>query len=359
MKQRIEYIDLAKGFCILLVILHHIEGPFEQTEANRLLMSFRMPLYYFLSGFFFSRYAGLVNFTLKKINKLLVPCFFFLFITYLFYAGTWLINGQYDSIFQIPKNLLLSLSKDSIYLNTPLWFFVSLFEVSVIFYIISIISEQLSMKIGGKKTLMAIICFSFGILGYEMGTYKIGLPFWLDTSLTSIPFYYIGYFLNQETNLLSSNKIDKYVPVVLVALGLVVYLLADFSNNRTNVYHGNLISYYSSALSGTFFVLLIAKLIKKLPVVSFIGKYSAIVLGTQFTLILLLKKYLSFINNDWILTGVVFVIIAIISIPVCKFFLRYFPKFVCQEDLINTESQLSAKVFLICSMLIFLMFVTS
>ncbi|WP_353332461.1 acyltransferase family protein [Bacteroides sedimenti] len=359
MKQRIEYIDLAKGFCILLVILHHIEGPFEQTDINRLLMPFRMPLYYFLSGFFFHRYAGFVNFTLRKINKLLVPCFFFLFITYLFYSGIWLINGQYDSIFQIPKNLLLSLSKDSIYLNTPLWFFVSLFEVSVIFYIITVISERLSIKFGGKKALMAIFCFSSGILGYEMGIYKIGLPFWLDTSITSIPFYYIGYFLIKETDFLSSNKLDKYIPIILVALGLIVYILADFSNNRTNVYHGNFIPFYLSAFSGTFFVLLLSKLIKKLPIVSVLGQYSGIVLGTHFTLILLLKKYLFFVNNDWLLTGIIFLIISVVSVPVCRFFLRYFPKFIGQKDLINTESQLSAKVFLICSMLIFLMFVTS
>ena len=43
-KQRIEFIDLAKGLCISLVVLFHIHS-FETTTETALRF-FRMPLYY-------------------------------------------------------------------------------------------------------------------------------------------------------------------------------------------------------------------------------------------------------------------------------------------------------------------------
>lgn len=42
--------------------------------------TFRMPLYYFLSGLFFKTYRGFFDFVLKKINKLLIPFAFFIYL---------------------------------------------------------------------------------------------------------------------------------------------------------------------------------------------------------------------------------------------------------------------------------------
>lgn len=72
-KQRIEFIDLAKGVCILLVVLLHCS----YTKEVPALKAMRMPLYFILSGLFFKDYGGIVPFLHKKVNKLFVPfCFF-------------------------------------------------------------------------------------------------------------------------------------------------------------------------------------------------------------------------------------------------------------------------------------------
>lgn len=42
-KKRIELIDLAKGFCILLVVFNHIH----ETDLMLCSSIFRMPLYFF------------------------------------------------------------------------------------------------------------------------------------------------------------------------------------------------------------------------------------------------------------------------------------------------------------------------
>ena len=75
---RIEYIDMAKGFCILLVVFAHIHPDLTRYAWGVFFDSFRMPLYFFLSGIFFKRYSGIGEFCLKKINNLIVPLLFFL-----------------------------------------------------------------------------------------------------------------------------------------------------------------------------------------------------------------------------------------------------------------------------------------
>ena len=75
--RRIDFVDLTKGVCIILVVIAHVGGAFEQLDTNSMLSCFRMPLYFFISGVFFKSYEGLFGFILRKINKLIIPFLFF------------------------------------------------------------------------------------------------------------------------------------------------------------------------------------------------------------------------------------------------------------------------------------------
>lgn len=58
MKVRYEFVDIMKGLCILLVVGSHINVP-GLTEYS--LSYFRLPLYYMLSGLFFSQYESFIS----------------------------------------------------------------------------------------------------------------------------------------------------------------------------------------------------------------------------------------------------------------------------------------------------------
>ena len=75
--KRIEFIDLAKGICILLVVLLHIGIDVNFWGTT----SMRMPLYFVLSGLFFKDYGSLYNLLIKKTNRLIIP-FLFVFVFY-------------------------------------------------------------------------------------------------------------------------------------------------------------------------------------------------------------------------------------------------------------------------------------
>ena len=46
--QRIEFIDLTKGLCIMLVVMMHVGGVFDSLATGPILSSFTMPLYFFV-----------------------------------------------------------------------------------------------------------------------------------------------------------------------------------------------------------------------------------------------------------------------------------------------------------------------
>ncbi|MDY4684793.1 MAG: acyltransferase family protein, partial [Sodaliphilus sp.] len=79
---RIEYIDLAKGICILLVVLFHLKEMYKVHSClDVYLYSTLIPLYFFLSGYVFKTYGGWNEFILKKIKRLIIPFAFFYITT--------------------------------------------------------------------------------------------------------------------------------------------------------------------------------------------------------------------------------------------------------------------------------------
>lgn len=76
--RRIDFVDLTKGVCIILVVMAHIGGAFDQLDKHSMLSCFRMPLYFFISGIFFKPYEGLYGFIIRKTNKLIIPLYLLL-----------------------------------------------------------------------------------------------------------------------------------------------------------------------------------------------------------------------------------------------------------------------------------------
>lgn len=74
-KKRAVTIDIAKGISIALVALNHSAIPEDQIAVTDNFNLFRLPLFFFLSGIFFSSYASTGKFLLKKSDALLKPYF--------------------------------------------------------------------------------------------------------------------------------------------------------------------------------------------------------------------------------------------------------------------------------------------
>ena len=213
-KSRIEFIDLAKGFCILIVVFFHISRALEVSyPLDELTSKIRMPLYYILSGLFFKEYENFGGFLKRKTNKLIIP---FLF-AYICISSPYMFYKDYSlglPLSSIANHILLGVYHKN-FINMVIWFLLSLFITSIFFYLIVIVSK----RFGERKVMMLILLsLAIGFVGVLLAYSRTRLPLYLDTSLTATPLYSLGYILNKHSNILRKSKIDRYLLLIIPSI---------------------------------------------------------------------------------------------------------------------------------------------
>lgn len=333
-KNRVEYIDLAKGFCILLVIFTHAKGAFLVSSSLDFAMaSFRMPLYFLLSGLFFKEYDGFFDFLLRKTNKLLIPFIFFYIVIALLspllldrFVPGFIKNAGWNYIFCIYNENLNGMPMG-------IWFLWCLFLVNVLFYVVILIA-----KIRPNSFLLVLISLSLllGILGFHLGYNKINLPLYLDTSLTAFPFFCCGYVFRKFTNLLYPNKYDKYLLIFsLICFVLVIMCAYDKVSFRKNEFDVSIFSVYICGILGALGVLFISKKIRKMPFVSFMGRYSIMVLCSHQVVLMGIGMLLKRLNcTGWSAVMISFMLTSVISYLLIHPMKKYLPYVTAQKDLL-------------------------
>lgn len=154
MTKRLEYIDIAKGLCILLVVMGHILqfnsiGHASQTVFN-FIYSFHMPVFMLLSGFVASLSRDnidrtVMTFVRKKFVSLVIP-----FLTWgLFIMPIVVYRKDFFSLPTIAKDLILQP-------DTGAWFIISLFCIQI-YYLLFCCLAKFSKK---WMTPLSAECFS-------------------------------------------------------------------------------------------------------------------------------------------------------------------------------------------------------
>lgn len=336
MKQRIAFIDLAKGICISLVALWHVLGKMcYDMDFFQIMFFFRMPLYFILSGLFFKTYGGLFPFLKKKTNKLLIP-FIFTYVIIVFPSIFFLdkMNGIFislQSFYEEKGRLFLGLVPSS-------WFLVCLFIVNLYFYSICIIAKN-NIKV------ISLLCIVLGISGYLMNAFDLYFPLWFDSSLTVLPFFLCGYLLRNYSNLLYGEIKKKQLSLFILSLSALFfsfYILEHRDLLSLSFFHNTfgikMISLYLGGISGSYCILVIAKYYQHIPVFSYIGRYSIVVLLTHQPLLFVIRNvyYQLGISQDGLLSNfVIFVIIILLSLPIIKFCVNFLPYCYAQKDILK------------------------
>ena len=309
MKERILYIDWLKGIAITLVVMGHVIG-FDIYSGSdcmnsflyRLIISFHMPLFVFLSGlvvnYEYKNLTSTIKLVVKKIKTLLFP-FLIVGILYVLWRG-------------ISINRFFEDSNKFGY-----WYLLTLFELYIVYYLV----------------------YSFKLLNSQLGYIVKGLIVWIilrlltnsnlfDSNILNIfqlpqlqrfwPFFFIASFINKyhlHEKLFSNNKI--------YSLSLVSFLL---SFTIFEYYSITVIS-YPLQLSAIFIVVYIIYSIRSsdnilLRCINLFGKYSLdIYIFHYFILHIsyfkILGNYLSETPNlvlELLITGIFSFIIIYISI---------------------------------------------
>lgn len=311
-KNRIEWIDFAKGISIILVVYGH-SGLSGVPFWGNFFSAIRMPFFFFCSGLLFryTKYPQITSLIKRRYGTLVRPFFYFSLMVLLLeyfiqknwmsYAITTLIHG---------------------WGGYALWFIPVLFGTELWFYTICRISK------GNQMAMVSMIVIST-ILGYLTYYYNLPNNYNVCFILTSVLFYGVGNLVSPHIiNFFKESAVWK---IILAACVFFMVTLTFLFNPCKPDFGANFLvgpATYSAGIGGAFFMCCLAALICKISVkpvalikaaVVFMGKNSYVVLAFHQIIILLLGKY---INVPGSIERIIMWVILVILIETIN---RYFP----------------------------------
>lgn len=275
--QRFEWIDIAKGFACLLVIVGHTISP--ESALYRYIFSFHMPLFFILAGYTFKP-KPLMSLVTSSAKRLLVPYT----IVFLLWHGMLALKSGPITGQSILSLTLTYIFASGIDLETPevvavgmAWFLVVLFVARILFNIAATAAQR------SKKPLavLGILSLTSLALGYSLGA-RLGiyLPFSFDIALVAIFFMYVGYAAKQ-LDLFSKIK-SKWLAL---PISVLLWLVASSNSSlelATRAYH-NVALALIAAIAGTLSVCLAAAVLSKAshPAISYSIKKPLLFYGRE------------------------------------------------------------------------------
>lgn len=307
-KERIDFIDIYRGFGILFMIMGHV---YFGSIFNKWIHAFHMPMFYFVTGYFYNSKLGILDFTKKKARSLLVPYFVFCIICSLLFCA---INGKLYWLEML----------DIIWINNkgwipigPMWYLTSLFIALIIFKLIDYVPN---------KYIKGAICAMISIFGCMVSTTIVfTLPWSMMAAFVSVVFLYVGSLVKQK-------KIDEFILnrmtqvkmfILLISLFILIFINGEI-NMREGIYAFIPLFYINAFLAICFFGCLskwiwgslINRFRLSISSIKYIGENSIVFLCFNQILIFIFNNYVN-ININMLL----YKIIELFMVLICCFIL--------------------------------------
>ena len=281
--KRISYIDMAKGFGIILVVFGHLG--FASESLLTWIMSFHMPLFFILSGMLLSHTnADKYNMSTilqKKTKNILLPYFSFSFLSIIF-------SGILDfTSFKtyLPNALIQTLV---FYGISVLWFLPALFFGETIFLCIR---KHASLKGTGFLCLVVCLITVFSVNAYHYhypldfnnplsvwGAYLISV--FVRTGI-AVTFLAIGYFVQR---IFFQKEYSTRIYLLGSVLFFILNLFLAFKNGKVdlnNLIFHNYLLYFSAAFCGSMAIICLCMVLPAWKPLLYIGKNSLIIMATH------------------------------------------------------------------------------
>ena len=273
MNRRNPTIDIARGIGIILVVLGHSWTVLqEKGELFRVIYSFHLPLFFFLSGLFLKDAGSLASFALSRADVLLKPYFAVLLLLGISemlapqavpVAGTTPLAYFTGVLFGTAPTIAW----------TPLWFLPHLFVASVLAMALLRATRNFPRR-PTALWLLACALLAAGVGGIDwfwqtntgealrfMGQQQLpGLPWSLDLLLVTTPFMLSGYLLGKPVAAMRFS-LFKFAAAALAFTALHTYS-GETMDLNLRVYGNPVISTLQAAL-GIYLVLSVSMLLQR------------------------------------------------------------------------------------------------
>jgi len=331
MERRFDYVDIAKGIGIMLVVMGHIEYAYVPFCG-----SVHIPLFFILSGYLydidkpqnknFGELAG------KRVKRLLIPYFIYNMVLYIKYllklvlSHTFTVKLGLQGFFGFVYSSALFYKnvpaeenfEGFVFGNGPLWFLTAMAVSSIVFYFIIyyVLKHQYNMK---KIIVSAVVlCAASFVLCRFLPIY---LPWSAEMALLGTVFMLIGMCMRKYQVVERTMKM-YWLPVACVLLFAVLHHINGTANMALQDYGRFMPVYLMLGLLGTLVVLWMSLWFAKNNVMnralSYVGQNTLIILAFHMTIISLMVSALGKLHFQWLLDwGGFFVIRFIVGLGGC------------------------------------------
>lgn len=256
---RVEWIDIARGIAIILVLVGHA---WTSKDLQRMLQPFRMPLFYITTGYLFNyqrHHGALFQYLGHRCRRLVLP---YLLTAVFFYLVAWVVNGLViKKYFDEPGKQLLAIlygngsqrNGASYILNfdIPLWFLCCMTSCSIIF--VSLLHFFRNER--GPFALFAT-SMTIAAAGFLLGTDR-DLPFlpWsFDVAMVTQFFMVLGFWMRQNGVTFASRR--------MFAIMTAGYLYMYYSRNYLDLNdrrYNDLGLLFAEGLAGTYMLYFLSR----------------------------------------------------------------------------------------------------
>lgn len=226
--KRIEYIDALRGFTMILVVFHHVllfSFNVKGSLVNGVIMSFFMPLFFFISGLMGYRDNAVWDrkawgsMTKAKVQSLLIPTF----ILGLTYAYAYRHLGFSSFVTDVYK--------------LGYWFTITLFEMFVILYTVNVLAYTPSSKTFKNRQQIALV-ITAGVLWLSLFVIHQfpSLQMWCVTLGFSQTFKWFVYFVFGYICAMNKEIFLRVLDNRYFALVIIILYVFAFYANRVYIY---------------------------------------------------------------------------------------------------------------------------
>lgn len=257
-KKRLEYIDIAKGIGIFLVVLGHTRYPYTRD----IIYSFHMPLFFFLSGYLFTLEKLEVSFTVylkKKIKGLYRPfltfSIFYLIFNNFFVWIKFLPDRYYyslgESLSVLARNIVFL--SDSQFSGT-FWFIRNLFFLELMFFAVISVGVKYFSKsviqyvvvVGVLSAVVCFVCSHFGIMPTFANIFGAAV------------FYLVGFLVRNYFYEILNFRYLKYI-----GFGFIVFIGYNIKVDMVVNYYSSFLGFLLTGCVGSLAVLQICMMIAR------------------------------------------------------------------------------------------------
>lgn len=184
--------------------------------------AFHMPMFFFVSGYFFNKKKPFLLFIYSKVKALILPYLLYTFIIYFLWKSFY--NSPEESL-----PYILVYMNTSGFIASGLWFLTALFLANCVYWILN--------KITYNKLILNIMVGLVSICGNLIHMYY-GKPcvFAFDAAMVGVGMLHVGFLFKNKSTII--NKLEK-MSWYMIITGLVLNVVLIFINSKVNMREGN------------------------------------------------------------------------------------------------------------------------